>query len=224
MFRPIEVDPDFLRLLAPLDGDWVAPGPGISQGQDTGTTYGLWPDLRLAAYDEAWLKFSQDNGGEPMTSTQWTVGRCILEAIADPLRPFFSKHYQQCLSEQRPWEHHYECSSADTYREMHMLVLPVGQAEGLVVINSIARSVPHQRASGPVIETLYRDSSGKMTQCCHCRRMRRVDVDTIWEWIPEWVDQQPEATSHGICEPCAEFHYHPDRITSRIETPIRTGI
>ena len=224
MFIPLDCDPDFQRLLEPLDGERTVPEREQPDGLVQGTTYGLWPDLRLAAYNAVWLKFSQENGGEPAISTRWPLGRCILDAIPAPLRPFFIQNYQRCLTEQRPWEHAYECSSAQTYREMHMLVLPLGKAEGLVVINSLTRTAPHQRTAMLAHVELYREASGTMTQCCHCRRMRRVDAHEVWEWVPEWVEQQPETTSHGICEPCFEFHYHPERLSSGIRFPIRTGI
>ena len=71
---------------------------------DRSTIYGLWPDLTLAYANPSWTRFAAENGGEPAISTDWTLGRCLLEAVAEPLRPFFVESYGRSLRESRPWK------------------------------------------------------------------------------------------------------------------------
>lgn len=176
-----------------------------------GTVYGLWPDLRLAYMNPAWSRFAAANGGEAQFAKHWGLGRCIVDAIAQPLRPFFVANYGRCLDEMRPWEHTYQCSSADRYREFHMTVFPLRQREGLLVVNSLRIEGPHKLVAQPPLDQRYRTADGIICQCSHCRRTRRVDDESIWDWVAEWVKQTPDRVSHSICPECFGFHYSKSR-------------
>ncbi len=192
-------DPRFLNLLRDFDRDALE--------IDDATIFGLWSDLTLAYTNPGWKRFSAMNGGEPTITSEWALGRCVLDAIAEPLRPFYAANYRKSLMEGRPWEHVYECSSADQFRLMHMMVLPLGAAEGLLVINSLRQEIAHSRTPLPPLDELYRNAHGIVTQCSHCRRVRRDGTEHVWDWVPAWVVAQPARTSHGLCEPCIGFHH-----------------
>lgn len=181
---------------------------------DSGTIYGLWPDLSLAYVNLHWFEFARLNGGEPGFTEQWVPGRCLLDAIAAPLRPFFTLNFQRCLSESKPWEHLYECSSADEFREFHMTTLPLGLAEGLLVVNSLRRATEHTRVPCAALDALYLNEDQIVTQCCHCRTVRRVGEKPAWDWVPQWVSAPLANLSHGLCEPCFGFHYSEQRANS----------
>jgi len=178
---------------------------------DGGTIYGLWPDLTLAYFNPGWTRFAEQNGGEPQISAEWNLGRCILDAIPDPLRAFFVSNYAKCLREGRPWEHTYECSSPELFRLFHMMVFPVKNGAGLLVVNSKRQESPHKRTPHLPLEELYRNEHGIVAQCCHCRRIRRAGSDQVWDWVPAWVKAQPPNTSHGLCAPCYGYYYSPDK-------------
>jgi len=197
-------DPRFLALLADFDREALL--------NDVGTIYGLWPDFTLAYFNLGWKRFSALNGGEPKLSSEWTLGRCSLDAISKCVRPFFAANYKRCLQEGRPWEHVYECSSARLFRTFHMITFPVGDAEGLLVVNSLRREIAHTKNACPPLDELYRNEHGIVTQCCHCRRMRRRGAEQVWDWVPAWVTTQLPNTSHGLCDPCIGFHYSAKRM------------
>ena len=138
---------DFQPLLADYD-------PGVLEN-DQGTIYGLWPDLTLAYFNPARFRFAAENGGEPAISQDWRLGRQVLEAIALPLRPFFEQNYRRCLLEDRPWEHFYECSSDQLYRQFHMTAFPLGRSKGLLVVNSLRVESEHHREVSPPVGKLY---------------------------------------------------------------------
>jgi hypothetical protein len=193
-------DPKFQALLANYDLQKL----NVSQA----TIYGCWADSRLAYFNPGWSQFSRLNGGEPQISTDWTVGRPTIECVADVLKSFFTRNIERCLRESRPWEHLYECSSASTFRAFHMITFPLGKQDGYLVFNSLRFQHEMRRPSMAPREELYRSSAGILTQCCHCRRVRRANSPTTWDWVSEWVTNQPMDTSHGICDPCLGFHYH----------------
>jgi len=180
---------------------------------DEGTIYGLWPSFALAFVNVGWFRFAEFNNGEPGISSKWRIGASILDGIAEPLRGFFAEHFERCLRERRPWEHVYECSSAEKFRLFHMTTFPLGNAEGLLVVNSLRQEVAHTSVGCPPLDELYRNEHGIVTQCGHCRRVRRRQEDNeTWDWVPAWVTSPPPNTSHGLCEPCVGFHYSSQRI------------
>ncbi|MEO8225051.1 MAG: hypothetical protein ABI661_09595, partial [Gammaproteobacteria bacterium] len=180
-----------------------------------GAVYGLWPDCSLAYVNPAWLHFARSNGGEPAISTRWNLGSCVLDAIPEVLKAFYADLLRAPLSGSappaRPRTHEYECSSPDLYRRFAMTVYPLEAAEGLLVVNSLRIETPHA-AADPASATEgmegYFDTDGVVRQCAHCRRIRAVDGDNQWDWIPAWVEKSHAATSHTLCNFCLD-HYYP---------------
>ena len=175
------------------------------------TIYAMRPDFTLAYVNVGWMRFAARNGGEPMISLNWPIGCCVEDAIAADLRPFFAENFAKCLSERRPWQHQYECSSPELHRSFVMMTYPLGAGEGLLVINSLVQETTHTRSAHEPLEILYRDKHGIIHQCCHCRRVQRCGTEPIWDWVPDWVTACPKNTSHGLCEPCFGFYYPKQR-------------
>ena len=195
-------DPEFERLLA--DYRLAA----LHSSDDT--IYALRPDLTLAYFNEGWSRFAARNSGEPSISLNWSIGRCVQDAIAEPLRLFFAENYAKCLRENRPWEHHYECSSPELFRTFIMITYPLGRGEGLLVVNSLAHETSNTRPAHEPLEVLYNDG-GLIKQCSHCRRVRRSGTEKTWDWVPEWVRVPLPNTSHGLCEACFGYYYPKQR-------------
>jgi hypothetical protein len=197
-------DPRFLPLLDDTDRSVLHSTRNI--------VYGLWPDLTLAYMNPAWFIFSFENGGEPGVSEQWHLGRNVLDAMPDLLRPFYEQNFRRALNEDRPWEHCYECSSDKVYRKFHLGVFPLAQGQGLLLVNSPVVETEHPEAESSPLESLYADAQGFIGQCCHCRRFRRADVLNTWDWVPAWLKQTPPKVTHGICKSCISFYYHGARL------------
>lgn len=184
-------DPEFRALLIEF---------GVESAEsEPGSVFGCWADSRLAYFNPGWFAFAHSNGGLPTIPEEWNLGRRMLDAVADPLRLFFEDNIHRCLRERRPWEHLYECSSAESHRKFHMTTFPLGGGAGFLVVNSLYQQVPQLQIPSTPVEQLYRNSAGIVTQCCHCRRTRRVGSEHDWDWVAEWVKNQPRQTSHGIC-------------------------
>lgn len=190
-------DPEFLPL---LEGFELR-----SLEQDSGTVFGLWPDLRLAYMNPGWTRFAAENGGEPTVSRNWGLGADVTQAIAEPLRAFFLECYGQCLREDRPWVHAYECSSPTVFRTFRMKAFPLQRGRGILVINSLEVVAEMHRLSEPPLEEHYRNEHGLVLQCAHCRRVHRRNGR--WDWVADWVKWPAPRTSHGICESCVSYYY-----------------
>lgn len=201
----------FQALLRSLESDSV---------EENGTVYGLWPDLRLAYVNKGWNDFAKDNNGP---DSAWPLGRSILDAISPPVRAFFQKNYERVLKEGRPFEHVYECSSADQYREFHQKAFPLGKHEGLLVINSLKVARPMFRKEHEPDDKAYRDADGMIHQCSHCRRVQRQDTPTQWDWVPDYVAKVPVKCTHDLCKPCYSYYYNDENMMSgEFPEPIRS--
>lgn len=170
--------------------------------------FGLWPDLKFSYLSPGWFAFAAANGGEPQISSRWNLGAEVLSGIQGPLQELFEAGYRRCLSDHRPWEHAYECSSPTQYRLFQMIAYPLELSAGLLVVHSlrIERAIdaaPNENAA----RESYVDGHGIYHQCSYCRRMRRADRPEIWDWVSKWVSRPPEGTSHGICEGCFGYYW-----------------
>jgi hypothetical protein len=82
------------------------------------------------------------------------------------------------------------------------------KSEGLLAINSLRVERLHDVPSLAGLEEVYRQDSGLIVMCGHCRRTRRAVGDPdIWDWVADYVAKQPSQVSHGLCDACLEYHY-----------------
>jgi len=173
-----------------------------------GAVYGVTSELRLGYLNAAWFRFAADNGGEPHISADWSLGRSVLASVRGPLRDFYASNYRACLDATVPWQHEYECSSTETYRRYHQIVYPLEARAGLLIVNSLVVERARDVAEPvPFEPEAYVGADGFITQCTHCRRVRRTAEPDRWDWIPVWVAEFPRETDHGLCGPCFRFHY-----------------
>ncbi len=175
--------------------------------------FGLWPDYRLAYFSPAWVKFAEENGGQPQIAGQWGLGSNYFDAIPEPLQLF----YRRLLNDtpdagatMHPPTHLYECSSPALFRKFSMQVYSLRDRAGYIVVNSLVVEAPHDpvsRAPHEADYSEYLDDRGLIVQCSHCRLTRHARSPERWDWVPEWVECSPANTSHGLCEMCFNYYY-----------------
>jgi hypothetical protein len=171
---------------------------------------GLWPDLTIAYVNPAWHRFARENRGDPEVSERWCEGAALLEAIDRPLRAFYEEHLRCVLEGGQAWEHEYECSSPQLHRRFRLSAEPLDQGSGLLLVHSCLAARPHDERTHQVLPphgVLYVDEDGLMTQCIHCRRMRRRGDEELWDWVPAWVTRVPDNASGGLCPACVKRWY-----------------
>ncbi len=174
---------------------------------ETSVVFGLSADFAIAYVNPAWDRFAEANGGTGALRGAGLLGKPLGDALSNSVRTFFCEHYRLALREGRPWEHLFECSSPEQYREFLLTAFPLVDQKGLLVVSSLRVEVPHDRTKCAPIAALYRDERQVFHQCAHCRRMRRNDAAQSWDWVPAWVASPPPHTSHGLCSACTGFYY-----------------
>lgn len=156
-----------------------------------------------------WTRFAVANGCPGLASIQqhrWN----ILEVTDEPLRPFYQAAFSRVLAGGEPWTHVYECSSANVFRAFVMRVHALPEGSGLMFTNGVLVERPHTptgQVARPQDGESYISGDGLITQCSHCRRVRRVDSKGAWDWVPAWVEALPYNVSHSLCPPCLHYHY-----------------
>jgi hypothetical protein len=169
------------------------------------TAYVLDADLRMAWVNSAWFTFADENGDGVDAYT--AEPHHILPVFADDIRPYYRALFDAARESGEPQEHTYECSSSGLYRKFKMRVRPV--EEFLVVEHHLVVEHPHDssREPHPLVLENYASAEGLITQCCHCRMLRRADDPHTWDWVPSVLDNPPDNVSHGLCPPCFRSYY-----------------
>lgn len=198
------VDPAFDALLRESNVQGYAQGVLRDNGD---LTLGLWPDLAIAYVNPAWFRFAERNGAGPEFFEQWTLGRSMLDAVPDALRPHYIAAYEQCLQTGEPWSEDYECSSPDEFRMLRSTAYPLLHGAGLLVVHSLRIERPHDRTAVKPSRGRFADQHGWLTQCAYCNRFAEAQRRRRWAWVPDWVREPPEPVTHGICEPCAGYYF-----------------
>ena len=196
------LDPQFKPILSGYEIDDLDAHPG--------SIYGLWSDMRLAFVNLAWHSFAAANGGEPAISVRWPLGESVARAFPVGLKTFLDARFNECLKNEKMVGYDYECSSPQNYRRFHQFLYPLGGGAGILVVNSLIIERPHdeeKRQAREPSDELYLAASGFLTQCAHCRRMRRAGPNEVWDWVPSYVESFPSNTSHGLCPTCFAYFY-----------------
>lgn len=184
-----------------------SPNPPILDAADTDVIFCLDADFRFTSCNAAWDRFAIANGA-PELCAPALLGRQIFDYIAEPDRTYYVRVYKLLLSNGQPWEQLYECCSPGAYRLFVMRVLPLVRQAGLMVINSLQTEHVHNRVPCASIEEHYRGVDDLIVMCSGCRRTRRNSArETIWDWVPEFVERMPGKVTHVFCPFCLEHYY-----------------
>lgn len=168
------------------------------------TTYLVSPELRILRTNPAWTRFARSNGGTQMIE-RWGRGSSLLDAIPEVLREFYRTRFLGTLATGQRWEHDYECSSAEAYRQFRMLVIPI-RTTFLVVTHALRIARGHDRVAHAADVDSY-EQHGILKMCSSCRRVEvPARLPARWDWVPELVAHMPPNTSHGLCPPCATLY------------------
>jgi hypothetical protein len=154
--------------------------------------------------NEAWRKRARAYG-EPDILERFGPGSSYFEGISEPLRSFYGSVLQNARLTGEPFEHEYECSSAETFRINHLRVLPFG-TEGFLLVHSGVVERPQAHEEAEAVERTYRNGDDLIVQCSNCRRVRRRE-SVVWDWVRAWAERSPPGTSHGICKPCIGYYW-----------------
>jgi hypothetical protein len=170
---------------------------------------GLWPELTIGFVNAAYERFARANGADDAFLAAWGPGRPLLDAVAGPQRAFYEGALGTVLAAGTPFEFDYECSSDGRFRLFHMRALRLGRGEGILVVHSLSAEGPQLRRDAEGAEPTYRDGRGLVAVCGHCRRTRRADDPSRWDWVPAFVRSLPDGTTHGLCPTCVAYYYPP---------------
>lgn len=161
---------------------------------------------RILWVNAAWKQFAAAHG-KSQSETERVVGTSYLGSISGWQRDFYASQFERALGTGKPFEQTYSCSTSTEVHEYRMRLIPIDRAY-VVTEHTFVRASGVPAAWEPVdsvVETLFRNRSGHVSQCGNCRRVRRVDG--IWQWVGSWVERSPPVTSHVVCVLCSRYYY-----------------
>ena len=166
---------------------------------------------RICYCNPAWDRFALNNGGDNAVAER-VVGADLMSFIPTELHDFYQRAMDETRRSNTIFDVDFECSSAELYRLLHMMILPVQRSGELVFVSSPRREFPHSaELVCPAHWENYANSDGIITMCCHCRRTRRCVESQVWDWVPDFLT--PEKVhgnlqiSHGMCPICVSYFY-----------------
>ena len=175
--------------------------------QSSDVIYIVDAKMVLRAYNHAWINFAKNNDGRIILA-KYSIGSRIVDSTSGPLRSFIISAYKKALYENKPFEHNFECSSANQYRLFRQTAYPLIDSKGLVISNHIVEECPHPEQA-QAFRQQFINGQGFVTQCANCRRIRDPKNYHSWLWVPSLVENPFPNTSHGICPQCYD-HYYPE--------------
>ena len=168
--------------------------------------YLLNAELEIVYTNPAWDRFAQDNAGFHVAGAA-VHGLNVMSVVPEPLMAFYGRLFSRFEHEHVPMGFDFECSSAGWHRRMRMDVYPQAASGGYLMVSSLRREVEHTAKAEVANRARYFSEEGVVTMCSHCRRTRRAVADPTWDWVPQYVAEQPEAVSHGLCPVCSAYFY-----------------
>ncbi|MFO0619349.1 MAG: hypothetical protein U0414_42565 [Polyangiaceae bacterium] len=184
-----------------------APFDRAALDEDPSTVIGVAPDLSIAYLNPAYWAFARANGARWGTG-EWGIGASLMAAVPPVLSGFYTDLFERARGTRQIVEHEYACASPDRERRFRLRVMPC-EGEELLVVHSLVHEAPHGTEGASVLEAHY-GRNGVVTQCSHCRRVRRNTPPYAWDWVPALVENPPANVSHGLCPPCVAYHYGGD--------------
>jgi hypothetical protein len=169
--------------------------------------FALTESLDICYCNQAWDRFALENGGTPNVLAASVLHRPFLQFVLEALRANFEELFHRVRALGRMQSQDYECSSAKVFRVYRMQVYPLRSGGGFVVINSLRVVHPHTRAVCEPDDATYRCKLGLIHMCANCRRTRRVDAPSAWDWVPAYVERPRREMTHTVCPFCREYYY-----------------
>jgi hypothetical protein len=169
------------------------------------TAYVLSADLRITRTNRGWRAFAHDNDGDDVLA-RWGLGSSLMDALPEVLRDFYIRGFAEALRTGLVWQHDYECSSPRALRRFRMFAFPASP-DTILVQHARLVEEPHPATPCAAEAGEYEDAFGLVSVCANCRRVRNRRHPGRWDWVPVWVAQPHPRTTHGLCEPCLEFHH-----------------
>jgi len=158
-------------------------------------------DLRFLDCSPAWDSFATANGGHGISRDE-ILGKNILDFTPEVLRGFYEHKYR--LAEYHgSWnEFDYHCSSPESIRLFRMSIRP--QPDAILVVNHLILDEECEIRPPLTAEERreYISADNLLTMCANCRKVRRLDTQDAWIWIPEFLNETGLQISHGLCPRC----------------------
>lgn len=197
IMNTLYIDPQFAALLPESQARVIAASHA--------TIYVLDRLLAIRAYNDAYVRFGTANGC-PDIGRSHGIGCRLIAVLPAAAAEIYVPAYLRAMETGTPFEHDYECSSAQVFRRYQQTAYPLRDGLGLVVANHLVYEAPHAwrpQATGP----RHFDRDGWLAQCACCRRLRDSSHPEKWDWVPAVVETPHPRTTHTYCLNCLNFYY-----------------
>lgn len=175
--------------------------------RSTQSIYCYDANYTLAYFNPSWVSFGLENGSSE-DAMAGLLGSNAIENWPGIMAKKFLEIFSEVLdaspeAPELPPSVRYLCHSPEKHREYSMDVLPLADRAGLLLINHLVVERKHT-LERDTTGINYRDSTGYITQCANCSKVRHPQDPTRWDLVIEFLEHPILQTSHGLCQPCLQ--------------------
>lgn len=160
--------------------------------------YVLGAQLRLRFVNERYREVASSCPGEVLD--RYPLGAAVLPAIDPTLRDHYRSLYTTALRNRAPRFEEYSCPTPTEMADYRCALYPL-DGHGVLVVHS---RLTHRPWTDDELERLRHVDGELLRMCAGCRRIRSPEGE--WLYVPRVIEETPDGTSHGLCEPCSA-HY-----------------
>lgn len=170
-----------------------------SLGRSGDVVYVIDADLRLRFVNQRYEQVADAvTGGEVLET--YPLGSCVVDGIDAVLRSHYTDLFEATLQTGEPRMADYHCHTPEEERTFRCMIYPLG-TEGLLTVHGELESRPWPKAD---VEAVRDPDTGLVSMCAGCRRVRMDEGG--WRHVPQFIDEAPRDTTHGLCDPCLGFY------------------
>jgi len=134
------------------------------------------------------------------------LGFPVLEGFTSFYGDHYGRIYLRCLAEGVSHTAVYGCATPLAFRWYRESVKPLAGGAGLLITHRLLAST--RRSEAPCFDQkVHRNADGLVLQCCHCERIRNIELENRWEWLPDLPADLELGLSHGLCPHCLDTYY-----------------
>lgn len=174
--------------------------------KDPHSIYAVDEDFRLIYFNEAYIRFAEENNGEPHISNNFLLGTSILDAITGDIKELYVQALKDVLHSRKSITISYECSSVEKFRVFMQKLYPLKDGKGVVILNSL-QVEKEIEDNNDFLNDNYLQDTGFINQCSNCRSTQSATDLNRWDWLPDYITKIPKNMSHTICPICFDYYW-----------------
>jgi hypothetical protein len=161
--------------------------------------YAVSPELRLTFVNTRYRQVAEESGHGAVLE-RYPLGAQVLDAMEGAVRDHYRALFERALGDTDPIATDYVCPTPTAYVEQRCTIYPLGE-QGLLLVHG---AIERREWTDEELDRLRDVDTRLLSLCAGCRRVRTPSGE--WLYVPRLLDEVPEGSTHGLCDPCLGYY------------------